>query len=101
MGHPVLTFWAASHVWALLSGSQPFLLTVLGMLLLATSAATRVVGGAAEGQQSKRGKQLQTTSLSRTSSPLVTGVVPESVRELTRNAAAREQAIAEEMYRHV
>lgn len=101
MGHPVLIFWAASHVWALLSGSQPLLLTVLGMLLLTTSAATRVMGGGAGAQQSKRGKQLRNPSLSRTSGSLAIGVVPESVRQLTQKAAAREQASAEGMYRHV
>lgn len=99
MEHFLLTFWAASHVSAVLSSSQPLLLAVLGLLLLMTSAATRVIGGGARVQQSNDGKHgVRTRSLSKTSGP---SGVPESVRHLTQNAAAREHANAEGMYHRV
>lgn len=104
MEHIVLTFWAASHLWAILSSSQPLLLAVFGALLLVSSAATRVGGGEAvtETQQGNRGKHVvRTSSLSRTSGPQKSEILPESVRHLTQNAAAQEQSAAEGMFHHV
>lgn len=106
MGHFVLTGWSASHAWALLSTSQPLMLVVFGALLLMSSAVTRVVGSeapaGAQTQQSNRGKQVvRTSSFLRTSGPRTSGPVPESVRHLAQNAAAREHAAAEGMFHHV
>lgn len=97
MEHLVLTLWAASHVWALLSSSQPLLLAVFGLLLITMSAAARFVGGPRV-QQSNRGNVARTPSLPTISRPRVSDAVPASIRHLTENTAAREHASAEGMY---
>lgn len=108
MEHLVLTGWAASHVWALISSSQPLLLVAFGALLLTSSAVARVGGGdgeaAAKTEERNHGKQIaRVSSFPRTSGPRTSDAVPESLRHLTQNAAAREQAPApaEGMFHHV
>ena len=102
----LLTFWATSHVWALLSSSQPLLLVVFGSILLMSSVAARGGSGEADSapeiRESNRGKQVvRPSSFSRASGPRTSGAVPESVRDLAQNAAARKQARADEMFHHV